>query len=79
METLSIDYSIGERTYIDISVYDVLGQKVKTLVNKKQSAGNYKVNWDATDKIGKPLPSGIYFIKIKNGAERKVAKVIFMK
>jgi len=52
---------------------------VKTLVNKKQSAGNYKVNWDATDKIGESLPSGIYFIKIKTGMESKIAKVILMK
>ena len=74
METLSIDYSIGERIYIDISVYDVLGQKVKTLVNKKQSAGNYKVNWDATNK-----PSGVYFVHLKTQNHTITKRAILMR
>ena len=71
---VSIDYSIGEKTYIDISVYDVLGQKVKTLVNKKQSAGNYKVNWDATNK-----PSGVYFVHLKTQNHTITKRAILMR
>ena len=76
---VSIDYSIGEKTYIDISIYDVLGQKVKTLVNKKQNTGNYKVNWDATDNIGNSVKSGIYFVNVRTGIGNRVRRIVLVK
>jgi len=61
--------------HINLSIYNLLGQKVATLVNKKQLAGTYKTKWDARD-----FPSGIYLYKIEtaNGI-RETKKVILLK
>ena len=45
---------------IELSIYNLLGQKVATLVNTKQPAGDYKVEWDASN-----IPSGVYFYKLE--------------
>ena len=47
-------------SHIELSIYNVLGQKVSALVNKKQAAVNYKVNWDASE-----FASGIYFYRLE--------------
>lgn len=54
-----ISYSISENSFIDLTVYDVLGNVIGILVNEKQNPGNYKVKFDGAD-----LPSGIYFYKM---------------
>ena len=58
-----ISYSAGAirelPVHIDLSIYNLIGQKVVTLVNKKQSAGNYQIEWDAAD-----FTSGIYILRL---------------
>jgi hypothetical protein len=56
----TIEYQIPEDAVVDITVYNVLGQEVQPLVKGFQSAGYYKVVFDAT-----ALPSGVYFYRIK--------------
>ncbi len=79
--TTTIQYSLpnegqlGKLSYtVTLKVYDVLGREVATLVNKKQSPGNYEVTFNA---IG--LPSGIYFYKLTTGNFTDVKKMILMK
>ncbi len=59
---------------VTLKVYDVLGREIATLVNEKQSPGNYEITFDA---IG--FPSGIYFYKLTAGNFTKVRKMILMK
>ena len=59
---------------ITINIYDPLGRIVKTLVNENQSAGNYTVNFDATN-----FTSGIYFYTISANNFIKTNKMILMK
>jgi photosystem II stability/assembly factor-like uncharacterized protein len=54
-----IKYSIPDQCLVTISVYDVLGNKVIELINKKQSGGSYEIDFDAST-----LPSGIYFYSL---------------
>lgn len=70
----TIEYSIPESGMVSIKVYNILGQEVRTLVNEDQSAGSYRVTFNATD-----LPSGLYFysISINNFIETK--KMIYLK
>ena len=75
-----IDYQIpiGEAQQVTISVYDLLGRKVQTLVDCKQSAGYYNAVWNGTDHKGRAVAAGIYFYRIKAGdfqAIRKIAVV----
>jgi hypothetical protein len=59
---------------VRLTVYDVLGREIATLVNKQQKPGNYEVQFDATE-----LTSGIYFYKLKAGTFSKVKKMILTK
>jgi len=69
-----ISYQIPMTIKIDLSIYNVLGQKVGILVSEKQKAGHYQVKWDALD-----LPSGIYYYKITAGDFQKAKKMILLK
>ncbi len=59
---------------VQLRIYDVLGRKIATIVNKKQHPGTYRVTFDAGN-----LPSGIYFYKLKAGNFTKVKKMILLK
>lgn len=47
---------------VTINVYDVIGQKVKTIVNESQKAGVHKINWNGDSNSGSLLKNGLYFI-----------------
>ena len=57
--TTTISYQLPAISKVDISIYNLLGQKVATLVSKKQQAGIYKIEWDASG-----FASGLYFYKL---------------
>jgi flagellar hook assembly protein FlgD len=59
---------------VDLSIYNLLGQKVTTLVSGRQTAGSYKVEWDARD-----FPSGVYFYKLSTKEFTKMKKMILIK
>jgi len=50
-----------------MAVYNVQGQKVRSLVNMVQNTGAYSVQWDGTDEIGRTVPSGVYFYRMTTG------------
>ena len=59
---------------VTLNVYDILGRVVATLVNEKQSSGNYKITWNASS-----LPSGIYFYKLSVGNYIETKKMMLLK
>ena len=69
-----IRYSVPEDVDVNIAIYNLLGQKVATLVNGNRKAGYYTVTWD-----GSKLSAGIYFIKLKAGSFKQTEKIILMK
>ena len=50
--------------FVELTIYDVLGRKVKTLVNERKAAGTYTVQWDGTDDAGQPVASGVYLYRL---------------
>jgi len=70
----TIEYILKNASNVKLNVYNILGQKVKTLVNKYEPAGKYKVSFD-----GSNLPSGIYFYDLKAGKFNKVKKMVLLK
>ena len=64
---------------VTVSVYNLLGQKVKTLVDDNQPAGTYSVTWDGTDDSGGEVSSGIYFYQIKSDSYTKARKMLLLK
>ncbi len=70
----SIDYELPITGYVDLSIYNLLGQRITTLVSDIQPAGKYEVKWDARQFAG-----GIYFYKIEAGEFQQVKKMILVK
>ena len=60
-----IDFNLAGACQVKLEVYNILGNKVKTLVNGKLGAGHKSITWDGKDEQGKELASGIYFYRLK--------------
>ncbi|MCE2448925.1 MAG: T9SS type A sorting domain-containing protein, partial [Candidatus Latescibacteria bacterium] len=65
----TIKYALPQAADVELTVYNVLGQPVRTLVAEHQSAGRYVVEWDATNASGHSLSSGMYFYRLQAGGE----------
>jgi len=73
-----IQYTIGNTSLVSLKVYDLLGNKVATLVNGRQEAGNYTVSFGTT-KGTHVLSSGVYFYRLEAGPFVSTKKLILMK
>jgi len=71
--------NIGEQPRTTLSVYNVLGQKVKTLVDEVQPPGTYSVQWDGSNSSGYTVASGVYFYRLERGSEQTTLKMVFLK
>jgi len=71
----TIKYGLPEDVFVEIAVFNTLGQKVRTLVNENKSAGFHRVEWDVSD-----MRSGVYFYKIQAGKSfKKINKCLILK
>jgi Secretion system C-terminal sorting domain len=70
----TINYSIPSRSFVTITVYDVLGRKVATLANYEQEAGTHQIKFD-----GSSFPSGIYFYRLTAGKNIAVKKMVLVR
>jgi ligand-binding sensor domain-containing protein len=69
-----IEYEIPRSSFIKITIYNMLGKEVENFVNQKQSAGKYRISWDASN-----YPSGVYFSRIEAGSFTAVKKMVLIK
>jgi len=77
--TTKISYSIAERSQVVIAVYNVKGQKVKTLVDAVQEPARYTVIWDGRSDTGDITASGIYFIRYSAGRYKFTRKAVLLR
>lgn len=75
----SVKFSLAKEGIAKIKVYDLLGKEITTLLVEKLSPGEYNIQWEAQDKYGNPLPSGIYFISLQTDNVIKTTKTILLK
>ena len=76
----TIKYALPQASDVELTVYNVLGQPVRTLVAEHQSAGRYVVEWDATNDSGHSLSSGMYFYRLEASGEfLEVKKMLLLK
>ncbi|MDO9575374.1 MAG: right-handed parallel beta-helix repeat-containing protein [bacterium] len=75
----TIEYGITKAGNVEIAVYNVVGQKVRTLVSAEEKAGYHKVNWDGTNDSGAKVGGGIYFYKITAGEFTNLKKLILLR
>jgi len=74
-----INYDLPEQSDVTITIYDMLGRQVKTLVNQTQDAGYKSIIWNATNNYGKPVSAGIYLYQIYAGNNMQTKKMVLLK
>ena len=75
----SLTYELSEDAYVSITIYDLLGNVVKNLVDTSQPSGYKTVRWNATNNQGSPVSGGVYLYKIQAGGFSKTKKMILLK
>ena len=64
---------------MQLSIYDVLGRRVRKLVDEHQEPGHYRMVWDATDEQGRAVASGVYFYRLQIGSFSKAARMTLIR
>jgi hypothetical protein len=74
-----IGFTLENSAFVDLTIYDLLGRKVKTLVSENLPTGYKSVLWDGTDESGKEVASGIYLYELKAGDLSMSKKLVLLK
>ncbi|MEW6411124.1 MAG: FlgD immunoglobulin-like domain containing protein [Candidatus Zixiibacteriota bacterium] len=74
-----IEYSLPKSCHTKIGVYNILGQKVTTLVDELKPAGNHSVEWNGTNQSGQPAASGIYLFSAEFDGSARTVKAVMLK
>ena len=75
----TLRYDLQVNGFVNITVYDMLGRKVKTLINQTQDTGYRSVIWNATNDYGRPVSAGIYLYQIQAGKYISTKKMVLLK
>ena len=75
----NISFDIPEVAEVTLEIYNVMGQKVRTLAQGQHEPGRYKIQWNATNDYGQALSSGMYIYRIQAGDFVSVKKLVLMK
>jgi hypothetical protein len=77
--TTTISYDLPKRTEVNLKIYNVIGQEVRTLVNETQSSGHKSVVWNGKDDSGQILGGGLYIYRLQAEGKVQNAKMVFLK
>lgn len=75
----TIRFSIPDKGEVKLSIFNIKGQKVKTLLNSNMPAGKHSIVWDGKNDNGRLSASGIYFTRIEHAGKVKINKMIMLK
>ncbi|MGB2697580.1 MAG: T9SS type A sorting domain-containing protein [Candidatus Zixiibacteriota bacterium] len=74
-----INYQIIKKGEVKLTIYNVLGERINTIIDDYQMPKSYHVDWDGTDYKGKRVASGIYFYELKWNNQIQIKKLVFLK
>jgi hypothetical protein len=74
-----ISYSITRDSHVSLKIYNLLGQEIRLLVDKKQNARRYEVLWDGRDEAGVSMPSGVYFYQLRAEGQVVTKRMLFLR
>jgi hypothetical protein len=77
--TTQIKYDLPEDALVSITIYDIMGRSIRSLVKSRQTAGYRSVQWDATNNLGEPVSAGMYIYTIQSGKFRQTKKMVLLK
>ena len=75
----TLRYELPEDSFVEVTVYDMLGNVVNNLINTNQSSGFKSIQWNATNNQGQPVSAGVYLYKIQAGDFVDTKKMILLK
>ncbi|KPL02753.1 MAG: hypothetical protein AMJ90_04925 [candidate division Zixibacteria bacterium SM23_73_2] len=73
------EFVLPENVRVNLSIYNIRGQKVKTLLDAKKQAGTHTVEWEATDDFGKPVASGVYLYRLQTENLSHAKRLLYLK
>ncbi len=74
-----IEFTLHKRSHVSLEIFNILGQRVKTLIEENRPAGTYSIIWDGKDQDGDETASGVYFYRIKAGDFCESKKMLLLK
>lgn len=74
----TIRYTLPQRSHVTIDVYNLLGQRVQTLVDREVAAGSYTVGWDGTNSDGKQVATGVYLYRFQAENHVETKKMVLI-
>jgi hypothetical protein len=76
-----IDYEIrvNQPTFVELAVFNLLGQKIRTLVQAEHKSGFFQAHWDGRTDSGEPAPAGVYFYSLKAGDFQLTRRMVYMR
>ena len=77
--TTNIEFSLKKSDRVELVIYNIAGQKVKTLVSGEMKADTHRITWNGTDDRGNTVSSGIYFYKLQTTEYTKTRKMLMLK
>ena len=75
----TISFDIAEKAFVNLEIYNIKGQRVRTLVNTDVNPGSHRVVWNGLDENHRPVSSGVYFYKMQAGKYLQINKIVMMK
>ena len=74
-----IHYTVPIASVVEVTVYNIFGQEVKTIINEFKIAGSYRVTWDGRNNFGNNVSSGIYIYKLQSVNQLRMKKMILVR
>lgn len=75
----TIEYRLAAPARVRLSIFNILGQRVRILVDQTQSTGEYRVLWNGTDDTGKTLGSGLYFYRLDTETRVETRRMVMIR
>ena len=77
--TTNIEYNLPHSLYVHLSIYNLKGEKIKTLVNQEMNSGSHNVYWDGTNNFGSSVSSGLYLYSLNTNNFQSTKKLLYLK
>ncbi len=77
--TTTIEYSVPRHSPVKVEIFNVLGERVRQLVNERKAAGTYRIDWSGTDDAGRPVATGVYFYRFSADNQVQTRKMLLLK
>lgn len=78
-QVTTIQYDLPERVHVALTIYDILGREIRTLVNTLQEPGHRSIVWDTTNNFGQSASAGVYLYRIEAGEFVQIKKLLLLR